>query len=427
MIQVLKSIGRSFSSLKWSLTAVVAGSLLASPATAQETIKIGALYPLSGAVAKSGEDTLNAIKLAVEIINGQHPELNIPFAKTSGLPRLKNAKIELITADHQANPEIGAAEAERMISQRKVVALIGTFLSSVASTVSTVAERNEIPFMTGDSEATPLTERGYKWLFRTTPTSRDQARDFFVFLRDLNSKIDQKVKTIAIVHENTLWGQEFGKSMEAHFKDFPEFSLAVNIGYQQGTTDVTSEVQRLISLKPDVVVHASYDAEAILFAKTYKQFNFNPKGVLAIGAAFSSSSFRNALKSDADYFLVREHWALDLADRNPLIGEVGQLYQKRYNKAMDGAPARAFQAMMVLADAINRAGSTKPEAIQKALQETDMPPSSLIMPWEGVKFDAKGQNTKTRGIFVQTIKGAPATVWPFDMARTKIVWPKPAQ
>ena len=63
--------------------------------------------------------------------------------------------------------------------------------------------------------------------------------------------------------------------------------------------------------------------------------------------------------------------------------------------------------------------------IQKALRETDMPPSNLIMPWEGVKFDAKGQNTKTRGIFVQTINEAPSTVWPFDMARTKLVWPKP--
>lgn len=425
MTEALNLIRRSLSRFKFPILALTAGALLASPAAAQETIKIGALYPLSGAVAKSGEDTLNAVKLAVEIINGQHPELNLPFAKTNGLPRLKNAKIELITADHQANPEIGAAEAERMITQGKVVALFGTFLSSVASTVSTVAERNEIPFMTGDSEATPLTERGYKWLFRTTPTSREQARDFFVFLRDLNSKSDQKVKTIAVVHENTLWGQEFGKSMESHFKDFPEFQLVVDIGYQQGTTDVTSEVQRLISLNPDVVVHASYDAEAILFAKTYKQFNFKPKGILAIGAAFSSSAFRNALKSDANYFLVREHWALDLADRNPLIGEVGKLYQAKYNKAMDGAPARAFQAMMVLADAINRAGSTKPEAIQKALQETDMPPSSLIMPWEGVKFDAKGQNTKTRGIFVQTINEAPSTVWPFDMARTKLVWPKP--
>lgn len=427
MTQILKSIGRSLSTLKWPLTALTLGALFASAASAQETVKIGALYPLSGPVAKSGEDTLNAIKLAVEIINGQYPDLNLPYAKTSGLPRLKNAKIELITADHQANPEIGAAEAERMITQRKVVALIGTFHSSVASTVSTVAERNEIPFLTGDSEATPLTERGYKWIFRTTPTSREQARDFLVFLRDLNSKLEQnqKVKTVAVVHENTLWGQEFGKSMEAHFKDFPEFALAVNIGYQQGTTDVTSEVQRLISLKPDVVIHASYDAEAILFAKTYKQFNFKPKGVLAIGAAFVSSAFRNALKGDSNYFLVREHWALDLAGKNKLIGEVGELYQKRYGKAMDGTPARAFQAMMVLADAINRAGSTKPEAIQKALRETDMPPSELVMPWEGVKFDAKGQNTKTRGIFVQTINEAPATVWPFDLARAKLVWPKP--
>ena len=335
-------------------------------------IRIGALYPLSGAVAKSGEDTLNAICLAVDVINGKYPDSKLPFAKPGGLPGLKGAKIELITADHQGSPEIGAAEADRMITQQKVVALIGAFLSSVASTVSQVAERNEIPFITGESEATPLTERGYKWIFRTTPTSLNQARDFFLFLRDLNTKRDQKVKTIAVVHENTLWGQEFGTSMDAYSKEFPEFTMVANIGYQQGTTDVTSEVQRLISLKPDVVAHASYDAEAILFAKTYKQYNFAPQGVLAIGAAFGSSAFRNALKDDANFFLVREHWALDLAGTNPLIAEVGKMYQDKYNKAMDGTPARSFQAMMTLADAINRAGSTDPAAIQKALQ-TDRP------------------------------------------------------
>ena len=413
-------------SILFGTALMVAGTASIAPAQSQETIRIGALYPLSGAVAKSGEDTLNAIRLAVDVINGKYPDSNLPFAKTGGLPNLKGAKIELITADHQASPEVGAAEAERMITQRKVAALIGTYLSSVASTVSQVAERNEIPFMTGDSEATPLTERGYKWLFRTTPTSLNQARDFFVFLRDMNTKRDQKIKTIAIVHENTLWGQEFGTSMESYFKEFPEFTMAANIGYQQGTTDVTSEVQRLISLKPDVVVHASYDAEAILFAKTYKQYNFAPQGILAIGAAFSSTAFRNALKDDANFFMVREHWALDLAGTNPLIAEVGKMYQDKYNKAMDGAPARSFQAMMTLADAINRAGSIEPAAIQKALQTTDLPPASLIMPWEGVKFDAKGQNTKTRGIFVQTINGKPATVWPFDMAQSKLTWPKPA-
>ncbi len=409
-----------------ALTAVVA-LLAVTPSHSEEgMIRIGALYPLSGAVAKSGEDTLNAVKLAVDVINGKYPDSKLPFAKPGGLPGLSGRKIELLTADHQASPEIGAAEAERMISQEKVVALIGTFHSSVATTVSQVAERDEIPFITGTSEATPLTERGYKWLFRTTPTSRDQAKDFFVFLSDLNSKTDQKVKTIAIVHENTLWGQEFGSSMENYFKEFPQFKMVANISYQQGTTDVTSEVQRLISLKPDVVVHASYDAEAILFAKTYKQFDFAPKGILAIGAAFTSNAFRNALKQDANFFLVRENWALDLAGRNPLIAEVAKLYQDKYNKAMDGTPARAFQAMMTLADAINRAGSTDPAAIQKALQMTNLPPASLIMPWDGVEFDAKGQNTKARGIFVQTINGKPETVWPFDLAQAKLVWPKPA-
>ncbi len=354
------------------------------------------------------------------------PNSGLPFAKPGGLPNLKGAKIELIAADHQGSPEIGAAEADRMITQQKVAALIGAFHSSVASTVSQVAERNEVPFITGESEATPLTERGYKWIFRTTPTSLNQARDFFVFLRDLNSKRDQKIKTIAVVHENTLWGQEFGTSMDSYAKEFPEFTIVANIGYQQGTTDVTSEVQRLISLKPDVVTHASYDAEAILFAKTYKQYNFAPQGIMAIGAAFASSAFRNALKDDANFFLVREHWALDLAGKNPLIAEVAKIYQDKYNKAMDGTPARAFQAMMTLADAINRAGSIEPDKIQKALQQTDIPASALIMPWEGIKFDAKGQNTKFRGIFIQTIGGKPVTVWPFDLAQSTLVWPKPA-
>jgi branched-chain amino acid transport system substrate-binding protein len=48
------------------------------------------------------------------------------------------------------------------------------------------------------------------------------------------------------------------------------------------------------------------------------------------------------------------------------------------------------------------------------------------MPWEGVKFDAQGQNILTRGIFIQTQNGAPATVWPFDFATSKLVWPRPA-
>lgn len=407
--------------------AALIGCVVAGASFAQEkTVKIGALYPLSGQVAKSGEDTLNAIKLAVQVINTANPESKLPFGKTAGLPGLGGATIELIAADHQGSPEIGAAEAERLIAQEKVAALLGAFHSSVAATSSQVAERNQIPYVSGESEATTLTERKFKYFFRTTPSSRTQAKDFFTFLRDVGKAGATPVKTVALVTENTLWGQEFAKSVEGYFKEFPEFTLAAKITYAQGTTDVSSEVQRLIAANPDVVIHASYDAEAILFAKTYKSFGFQPKGIMAIGAAFGSGAFRTALGEDANYFLVREHWARDLAAKNALIEEVGKLYEKTYGKPMDGTPARAFQATMVLADAINRAGSADPAKIRKALAETNIPGEQLIMPWEGVRFDETGQNVLTRGIFIQTQEGKPATVWPFDFAQAKLVWPRPA-
>lgn len=399
---------------------------VATTSSALAQVKVGALYPLSGQVAKSGEDTVNAIKLAVEIVNGKYPDMKLPLAATEGLPNLGGAKIQLIVSDHQGNPEIGAAEAERLITQEKVVALIGAFHSSVAATSSQVAERLGVPYISGESEATTLTERGFKWFFRTTPSSQTQARDFFTFLRDVNKSRKAKVHTIAVVHENTLWGQEFAKSVEGFMKDYPEFKLVADVAYQQGTADVTSEVQKIAARNPDVIFHASYDAEAILFARTYKQYNVNPKGIMAIGAAFGSSAFRNALGKDADYFLVRDHWSRDLAKSNPQIAEVAKLYRERYKKDMDGTPARAFTAMMVLADAINRAGSTDPEKIRAALAATDLKPDQLIMPWDGVKFYSKGQNQLTKGIFIQTLDGTPRLVWPSDMADAKLVWPRPA-
>jgi branched-chain amino acid transport system substrate-binding protein len=405
--------------LGFGLLAVVPG------AHAQDKIKIGALYPLSGQVAKSGEDTLNAIRLAADIINNKTAGIDLPFAATEGLPKLGGAKIEIIAADHQGAPEIGQAEAERLIEQQKVVALIGAFHSSVAATSSQVAERMGVPYISGESEATSLTERGFKWFFRTTPNSDTQAQDFFAFLRQLNKENKAKVATLAFVTENTLWGEGFKKSLNKFVGNFPELKVVAEITYQQGTADVTSEVQRLIAAKPDVVVHASYDAEAILYAKTYKQYAFKPQGIMAIGAAFGSNAFRTALGPDADNFLVREHWSRDLAGRKAVIAQVGKLYKERFGKDMDGTPARAFTAMMTLADAINRAGSTEPEKVRQSLIATKLGEGDTIMPWEGIQFDKVGQNTLTRGIFIQTQGGTPKTVWPFELAAEKLVWPRP--
>jgi branched-chain amino acid transport system substrate-binding protein len=132
------------------------------------------------------------------------------------------------------------------------------------------------------------------------------------------------------------------------------------------------------------------------------------------------------LGPDANYYLVRDHWSRDLAATKPAVAQIAKLYKDRYGKEMDGTPARAFTAMMTLADAINRAGSTDPEKIREALVHTNLGEKDTIMPWEGIKFDAKGQNELTRGIFIQTLDGTPKIVWPFDLAAAKLVWPRPA-
>ncbi len=92
---------------------------------AQQDVKIGVIYPMSGPIAQAGLDNRHAIELALEIINTtKHKDLNLPLAKTAGLPNLGGAKLSVIFADHQGKPDLGLSEAERLLTQEKVVALL---------------------------------------------------------------------------------------------------------------------------------------------------------------------------------------------------------------------------------------------------------------------------------------------------------------
>ncbi|RMG58960.1 MAG: branched-chain amino acid ABC transporter substrate-binding protein, partial [Deltaproteobacteria bacterium] len=149
------------------------------------TIKIGAIYPLTGPAATTGKELADAIKLAQDIINNKY-DFNLPLAKSEGLPNLGGAKIEVVIADHQGKPDVGLSEAERLITEEKVVALLGCYYSSVTKTASLAAERHKIPFLNPESTAASLTERGFKWFFRTTPNDDTFSENFFQFLNDLN-------------------------------------------------------------------------------------------------------------------------------------------------------------------------------------------------------------------------------------------------
>ncbi|MGA2550191.1 MAG: ABC transporter substrate-binding protein [Burkholderiaceae bacterium] len=395
------------------------------PAWSQQEVRIGVIYPLSGPAAATGAELKHALELAVEVINdGVKGIPNLPFSSGGGLPNLKGAKIKLVFADHQSNPQIGSTEAERLINEEKVVALLGCYNSNVTATASQVAERYKIPFLNAESSSANLTARGYKWFFRTTPHDDLFINNFFEFLKELKAKKGIEVKRLGLFNENTLFGTETTK-LENRLAQEQGYQVVASVNYPANSTQLTSEVQTEKAGNPQVIMQASYLGDALLSMRTYKDLGVTPDMILANDAGFSDTEFIRTLGKDAEYVISREVWALDLASHNPLIKQVNDLYFSRYKANFTGNSARTFTGLIVLADAINRAGSTDPEAIRKALSETNLPADKLIMPWKGVKFDGTGQNTLGSGILVQIIDGKYTTVWPFELAAHDLVWPMP--
>ncbi|MBC7414712.1 MAG: ABC transporter substrate-binding protein [Herminiimonas sp.] len=401
------------------------GFTVSVAAQAQQEIRIGVVYPLTGPGASTGAEMKNALELATDIINNGAKNIpNLPFSAGGGLPNLKGAKIKLVFGDHQGNPQVGASETERLITQEKVVAVMGAYNSNVTQTASQVAQRYSIPFLNAESSSASLTARGFKWFFRTTPHDDLFVQNFYQFYADLEAKRGIKVKQVALFNENTQWGNETTK-LETKLAADKGITVVKSVSYPQKTTQLTSEVQLLKSGNPQVVMQSSYLGDAIMAMKTYKELGFSPDMILANNSGFTDSEFIKTLGKDAEFIITREVWSLDLANTNPLIKQVNDLMQARYKINFTGNSSRTFTGLLTLADAINRAASTEPEAIRKALSETNIDGKKTIMPWKGIKFDATGQNIYGAGILVQIVDGKYHTVWPFDMAAKDVVWPMP--
>ncbi|MGA2991684.1 MAG: ABC transporter substrate-binding protein, partial [Candidatus Korobacteraceae bacterium] len=344
-----------------------------------QTIKIGGVYPLTGNLASTGLDCRRGVELAVEIINGKY-DLNLPLAKTEGIPNLGGKKIEMVWADTKGEPKNGQAESERLVTQDKVVGVLGAYQSAVTKTASQATERLQIPFVCSDSSSPTLTERGLKYFFRVSPHDGLFAHDQFQFLKDLEKAKKQKVQTVALLYENTEFGANVGKEEEKYAKEFG-YKVVENISYTANATDVSSEVGRLIKAKPDVLMHASYITDAILFTKTFKERGFSPKGFVTM-AGYIEPGYLPAVKEDGNNFIIRSTFALDLAKKKPLVGQVNDLFKKKFGIDMSENAARSFTAPFVFADAFNRAKSTAADAVIKALRETDIPGDQVLYPWK---------------------------------------------
>src|SRR5947209_14634403 len=350
------------------LCAAAVSIALAGPASAQATVKIGAVYPLSGNAASAGVHAKAAIETAVEIINNAHPELgDLPLAKNAGLAGLGGAKVEVVFADNQGSPATGQNQALRLITEEKVVAITGAYQSGITLTTSAISEKYGIPFVNGESVAASLTERGFKWFFRVTPVASDFAKIYLDFLKDMKAS-GQKVDNIALVHENTEYGTSVAGVITSMFKD-NGLSIAQDIAYSANTTDVQSQVLQLKDKKPDVVIMISYTSDAILYAKTMQALDYKPPMMIADNAGFSDPSFIKAVGKLAQGVFNRSSFAIGAAGTPSYL--INEMYKKKSGDDLDDTAARQMQGFFVLIDAIDRAKSNEPTNMHAAMKATD--------------------------------------------------------
>jgi len=404
----------------FSLAAVLMAFAVMSDAVGQQTVKVGAIYPLSGNAASAGNYSKAAIELAVEIVNNDHPELkDLPLAAGSGLPGLGGAKIDVVFADNQGTPAAGQNQALRLITEEKVVALIGAYQSGITVTTSAMAERHGVPFVNPESVAANLTERGFKWFFRATPVAGDFARAYSDFLKEQKAA-GQKVSSIAIVNENTEYGNSVASVIRELFAK-EGHNVTQVIPYSANTTDVQPQVLQLKEKNPDVVIFISYTSDAILYAKTMKDLNWKPAIMIADNAGFNDPSFVSTSGTLVEGLVNRSSFAPGKS--GTLSALVNDLYKKKTNVDLDDASARAMQGMLILADAINRAGSTEAAKIQAALRATDLKANQVVTGYNGVKFDEKGQNILASSLITQMQGGKYVPVWPKDKAAGELKLP----
>jgi branched-chain amino acid transport system substrate-binding protein len=405
---------------------------------AEKEIKIGVLYPLSGAAATIGRDLQRAAELTAEqLVNNKNPDIDILMAKWGGIPNLGGAKIKLIFKDHRGEPDRGADLAKSLILDDKVAGLMGAYHSSVTKTVSAVAERYGIPLINDSSTSPDLTRRGLKWFWRTTPHDEYFTKDLFELLKGITegkvkgvkSIPKDQLKTLAYACENTEWGASVSKTIESFAKEYG-FTIVKGILYNANSPDLTSEAQALVAAKPDCMLFASYLSDSILMIRTLKGMKAAPRFFWGQNAGFEMADFHKTLGADINGVLTRTVFIDKLAKVKKVAGQINDLYKKKFGDELTGATGRSVVGIQTWAYVLNRAGSTDPKAIQKACNEIHIPGYELVMPWEGIKFDATGQNILGKGLIGQYQLNKEGKidlqiVYPFDLATANFIYPFP--
>jgi branched-chain amino acid transport system substrate-binding protein len=371
-------------------------------------LKIGHVHPTTGPLAFDGSLVVNGLVLAVEEINA-----------AGGIKSMGGAKLTLVGADSQGKVEVGMAEAEKLIRDG-VVALMGPYQSPVAYNVSQVAEKERTPFVITVAVADNITERGFEYTFRVQPNAKAMATRSLDHIAELAKSSGVAIKTLGVMHEDSLFGTSIAAHIERHAKTLG-MEVAVKVGYNFRTPDLTTEVTKIKVAKPDLVTVSGYFPDALVVARTATEHRLETRAVMGISnGGFSNPKFLADQPQLADLIIDGNYWHNPRSERAKRVLEA---YQKRFNAPMSSHSVQSYSAAMVLRDALERAGSPDRAKVREALAKTSL--TDHILPQGPIQFDKTGENANAQPALLQNQGGKTVVVGPAQFAEAKAVFPVP--
>lgn len=385
-------------------------SLLAVTALAQETLNLIVPLPLSGFQAKFGEMNKRSYEIAMEEINAGGG--------------IKGKKIVLKFEDSMDRPAVSRSIVKNAIDVRKQPIIFGEYSSACARALAALAEEEKVPYLVVSGSADVITKSGYKYVFRMTPQSAYFASGMVSFLKDV-----VKPKTTVIIYE----GSEFGMSSADDFKREAE-KAGIAVVWKEPFIDAELVGDELVyypelkwntsvvkALKPDVIFMAAYTKEAVMLMDQIKTEQIGAKIYAGGGAGFASPDFVRKAKGNAEYVVTTSLWSPGIG--YPGAMEFTEKYEKRFREAPSYHAARAYSALYVIKNVLERAETWKPDDIREALKSTNM-----ITAFGPIKFEDKEGYTNQNfmeTLVEQVINGRFEIIWPEKYAARKCVYPIP--
>ncbi len=366
-------------------------------------IKIGSVQPATGPLAVIGVGQRRGNQLAVDYINSM-----------GGIKSMDGAKLELLLGDSESKPEIGRSEADRLIKGGAVV-LTGPFQSGVALAISTLCEQRQVPFIMDVAALDKITDKGKKYTFRVFITVTGLLNGGVKYLKMVTAMKGVMPKRAVV----TNTADAFGKGMSGGFIKFMEESglpieIVDRVQYPLGINDLSAEVARIKAAEPDILFPVSRPGDGIILARELYKQRVELMGIYGPG---SPGWYEPDVIKDLDkliyYVMVNVPW---INPTSPVYQQANAAFQKAHNRYLDTNSAYAYAGVQVIADVLDRAGSTDPEKILAATRQTDFKDHPLV--GGPIQFDEKGDNTGALTALIQ--------VQPDDdlLKRVKIVAPK---